>query len=320
MTPLVSVLIPVFNRQEVLKECVSSVSNQTYKNLEIILIDDGSEDNSSVICHSLAQSNPKIKFFETKHCGVSSARNKGLELASGEYIFFVDSDDIIHPTLLADLMEGIISTDAAIAGCYVQSIANGNWTNATQKLMADNTKAQWIYKPYKDAFDDFMCAASPLGNLGSLVISRNLIGKTKFRTDLFIGEDFYFIYENMLKGPNCIFINEKRYFARIHSDNISNVFDFKGFYTRFYRRKLVWENEEALGRTKYANIQKRDAFGRFTVCMKQNKPYGKEALLMRKTMHRNRKPMFKAFTAKQKLLFILSVYMPITKSVLLKNK
>ncbi len=87
MKGLVSVIIPVYNREKTLKQCVESVIAQTYKNFEIILIDDGSQDNSLKICKELQESDKRIKALSTEHIGVSEARNKGLDKAQGEYVF-----------------------------------------------------------------------------------------------------------------------------------------------------------------------------------------------------------------------------------------
>lgn len=91
--PKVSVIIPVYNVEKYLIECLKSIVNQSYKNLEIILVDDGSPDNSGKICDEYATCDTRIKVIHKENGGVSCARNVGLDLASGEYICFVDPDD-----------------------------------------------------------------------------------------------------------------------------------------------------------------------------------------------------------------------------------
>ena len=95
MNPLISVIVPVYNVENYLKKCLESITNQTYKNLEIILIDDGSTDNSGKICDEYAGKDNRIKVVHKINGGLSDARNAGLEIAKGEYIGFVDSDDYI---------------------------------------------------------------------------------------------------------------------------------------------------------------------------------------------------------------------------------
>ena len=90
---LVSVIVPIYNVEKYLEKCIESIVNQTYKNLEIILVDDGSPDNCPAICDEWAQKDSRIKVIHKKNGGLSSARNAGLEVSNGEYISFVDSDD-----------------------------------------------------------------------------------------------------------------------------------------------------------------------------------------------------------------------------------
>jgi glycosyltransferase involved in cell wall biosynthesis len=91
-----SIIVPVYNVEEYLKRCIESLIEQTYKNIEIILVDDGSTDNCSAMCDSLAKKDKRIKAFHKNNGGLSDARNFGLRKAKGEYILFVDSDDYIE--------------------------------------------------------------------------------------------------------------------------------------------------------------------------------------------------------------------------------
>ncbi len=93
---LISVIVPVYNVQKYLKQCIDSIINQTYKNLEIILVDDGSTDNCAEICDDYAKKDDRIKVIHQKNQGLSMARNNGLEIAKGKYIGFIDSDDYIE--------------------------------------------------------------------------------------------------------------------------------------------------------------------------------------------------------------------------------
>ena len=98
--PLVTVIVPVYKVEPYLRRCLDSIVNQTYKNLEIILIDDGSPDNCGVICDEYAENDKRIKVIHKENGGVSRARNEGINVARGEYIAFVDSDDYIEPDLV----------------------------------------------------------------------------------------------------------------------------------------------------------------------------------------------------------------------------
>ena len=103
--PLVSIIIPVYNAKAHLEACVQSILDQSYKNFELLLIDDGSSDGSSELCDELSQKSEKIRVIHKENGGVSSARNAGLDIASGDYIVFVDSDDVISNNYLESFLE-----------------------------------------------------------------------------------------------------------------------------------------------------------------------------------------------------------------------
>lgn len=113
--PLISIIVPVYNIIEYLPRCVGSLQAQTYSNLEIILVDDGSTDGTDWLCDELAAKDGRIKVFHKENGGSSSARNLGLEKANGEYIGFVDSDDYVEPDMYQCLYEGITEHGVQIA-------------------------------------------------------------------------------------------------------------------------------------------------------------------------------------------------------------
>lgn len=105
MNNKVSIIVPVYNVEMHLHKCIESIINQTYKNLEILLIDDGSKDNSGKICDQFAKKDSRIKVIHKKNGGLPDARNRGLELATGEYVSFIDSDDWIDPQMIEELLQ-----------------------------------------------------------------------------------------------------------------------------------------------------------------------------------------------------------------------
>jgi glycosyltransferase involved in cell wall biosynthesis len=113
--PLVSVIVPVYNVEKYIKECLDSISNQTYRNIEIIVVDDGTPDNSGKIAEECAHNDKRIKVVHQENSGVSAARNTGLDLANGEYIIFVDSDDYLHPDYSEYMLDLIRFTKSDIA-------------------------------------------------------------------------------------------------------------------------------------------------------------------------------------------------------------
>lgn len=118
--PLITVIIPVYNVEKYLQRCLDSVIAQTYQNLEIICIDDGSTDCSGEICEQYAIKDERVKVFHQENQGVSAARNKGLDMASGEYIAFVDSDDYILKDMYAKMMRALLDNGVDICVCQWQ--------------------------------------------------------------------------------------------------------------------------------------------------------------------------------------------------------
>ncbi len=122
--PLVSIIIPVYNVEKYLDKCIASVVNQTYTNLEIILVDDGSPDNCPAICDAWKERDPRINVIHQSNGGLSHARNEGLKLAIGEFIGFVDSDDWIEPDMYEILLTVMQETEADITICKYQKESN----------------------------------------------------------------------------------------------------------------------------------------------------------------------------------------------------
>ena len=114
---LLSIIVPVYNVKSYLKKCVESIINQTYKDIQIILVDDGSTDGSQFICNELAKKDSRITIVHKENGGTALARNKGLEKAKGEYITFVDSDDWLEPDMYQKLISYIEKENADLAVC-----------------------------------------------------------------------------------------------------------------------------------------------------------------------------------------------------------
>lgn len=123
--PLVLIIVPAYNVEPYLKKCLDSIQNQTYKNLEVILIDDGSSDGTSNICDLYVNKDKRFKVIHKENQGLSLARNSGLDVMSGEYVTFVDSDDYIHPRLVEDCVQAVEENDADIVIFNIIDVKNG---------------------------------------------------------------------------------------------------------------------------------------------------------------------------------------------------
>lgn len=121
----ISVIIPIYKVEAYLEKCVISVRHQSYQNLEIILVDDGSPDGCGELCDRFAEEDPRIRVLHKENGGLSDARNKGLDIATGEYILFVDSDDFIHPQMVEILYRNLQAAEADISVCGFLSVEEG---------------------------------------------------------------------------------------------------------------------------------------------------------------------------------------------------
>lgn len=122
MEKLISIIVPVYMVEEFLPKCIDSIINQTYKNIEIILVDDGSEDNCPILCDEYAAKDERIIVIHQENVGLSGARNKGLEIAKGEYVCFVDSDDYIDEEFIESLYDAIKKTNSDISMCFYYDV------------------------------------------------------------------------------------------------------------------------------------------------------------------------------------------------------
>ena len=133
MEELISVIVPVYRVEKYLERCVKSILSQTYKNLEVILVDDGSPDQCPAICDACAEKDARVKVIHQENKGLSGARNAGIDAASGEYLAFVDSDDYVSPHFIEELYQLLQDT-----GCAIVIIAHMNKAKDTSPLYRTN--------------------------------------------------------------------------------------------------------------------------------------------------------------------------------------
>ena len=126
---LISVILPIYNVEKYLRKCVDSLLKQTYKNLEIILVDDGSPDNCPLICDELAKIDSRVKVLHKKNGGLSDARNYGLDHCNGNYVVFVDSDDFVNINMIDYLYKAIKNQNADIAICNFRNVYENELIN-----------------------------------------------------------------------------------------------------------------------------------------------------------------------------------------------
>lgn len=138
MTPKISIIVPVYKVEKYLQKCVDSILNQTFKEFELILVNDGSTDRCIDICNKYSREDNRIKVIHKENGGLSSARNAGIEVAKGKYIAFVDSDDYINRNMYKILYENAIKTDADISMCNFKYVYEKDYVNINEDIKNDN--------------------------------------------------------------------------------------------------------------------------------------------------------------------------------------
>lgn len=220
MNTLISVIVPVYNVEQYLDKCVESIVNQTYKNLEIILVDDSSPDNSALICDKWAKRDKRIIVIHKENGGVSSARNAGLDIASGEFIGFVDSDDYIESDMYEKLIEAIEKYDSDVAVCGF--ISKNNKVEFQKSCVYSSSEAKRIMFNNRDfpAFEGYSCNKLYRADL----INNNDI---RFNEKYLICEDTLFNFNVFNYSSKVSVINYCGYNYVYRSDSASNNSDEK---------------------------------------------------------------------------------------------
>ena len=309
MNHLISIIIPVLNRQNEIEECIRSVFDQSYQNWELLIIDNGSTDGTLEICQALAAQEPRIRLLSAPR-GVSLARNAGIDAAKGKYLFFLDSDDVIHPSVLETLFVTMEESGAGLSGTTRINIFQSQWTDFANRQKTHKGIGKTRFLTNEQALKEIFQYTTPMNLIGGVMMLRSLVADTRFRPDLHIGEDFFFMYEVLIKGPDVIFVESKWYFARIHDHNLSGDYSFKGFLSRFERRKLVWISEESFGRNENVHLQKIDALDVYLRCLKYHKALNNDTIKMQQVMKEHKQVLFAGLKLKHRLLYLLAVYSP----------
>ncbi|WP_294130928.1 glycosyltransferase [uncultured Clostridium sp.] len=220
----VSVIIPIYNMEKHIDKCLNSVINQSLEEIEIILIDDGSTDNSLKICNLYKEKDKRVKVYSKDNSGVSSARNMGIKKSKGKYLTFIDPDDYIEKNMLKDMYEKIEYDKSELVICdytidYINSYKNIN-LRYNKKLFLDNEIVEKFILPFigvKEFGDEFWMAGfrSPWGKL----YKKNIISNNNifFNEKLKIGEDVIFNLKYLICIKSISYIN-KNYYNYVKND------------------------------------------------------------------------------------------------------
>ena len=206
-TPLISVIVPVYKVEPYLRKSVDSILAQTYTNLEVFLIDDGSPDNCPAICDEYAALDSRVKVIHQANAGVSAARNAGLDAATGEYIGFVDSDDWIEPDMYERLFTAMVSFKADIA-CIDYCIEYGN--SATEVNFNRNSGSSTVLYSRDEAVIGQCINELPV-TMWTKLINADLFHDLRFLKGVKIGEDKYLSFQLLSRAETVVYEHYKGY-------------------------------------------------------------------------------------------------------------
>lgn len=217
---LVSVIVPVYNSEKYLEQCLGSIRNQSYTNLEIIVIDDGSTDNSLSICTQLAEKDNRLRVCSIPNGGVSNARNQGIEKATGTYIQFVDSDDYLPQIYIATLVAVLEAQNADLAICCIKTVDFKGveyeyWCmdNVRIPLVSAEHYIETLYSLIKT-----FLLFGPVNKLykKQMIDARNV----RFKTDISYGEDLIFNLD-YIKKEDVLVVENSVYYPYLQDNTVS---------------------------------------------------------------------------------------------------
>lgn len=245
MDKKISVIVPVYKVEKYLARCVDSIINQTYKNLEIILVDDGSPDNCGAICDEYAKRDERIKVIHKKNGGLSSARNAGLDIATGDYIAFVDSDDRLAPDAYENLLKALDGKSDAIANfMYEREIESGETFPSVVPHKNDEIISAESY------VSELMMHVGDVSACTKL-FPRRVIGDLRFPIGV-LNEDLLFMLEISDRIKEIAFVGKVGYYYFVREQSISSGY---GKAIVDMQKNSLWALDFV--KTRYPNLKSR---------------------------------------------------------------
>jgi glycosyltransferase involved in cell wall biosynthesis len=310
MGELISVIIPVYNVEKYLKRCIDSIINQTYRNLEIILIDDGSNDNSSNICDEYQNRDNRIIVIHKKNGGLSSARNQGMLAVKGDYVCFVDSDDWIDSNFIEYLYCAMKENNSQIVECLFKKTTCNNLNQS--KLKYTDIKNKNFFGD--ECFIEFIKGNIFKQTVWNKLYSFKLIQNISFEEGR-LHEDEFWTYQVFAKAKRVTYLNYIGYYYFQRDESImGSAFSEKnmdGFDARCRRLNYVRDN--------YANVYQSELFNFLISCIyfytriyENNFPSKQKYLMLVKEKYRKAFKLlnFEELTLKKKIWLISFFLIP----------
>lgn len=232
MEPLISIIIPVYKAEAYLDNCMKSVLNQSYRNLEVILVDDGSPDHSGALCDRYAEEDSRVRVIHKKNGGAADARNCGLDVASGEYVAFVDSDDWIERDMYELLLEQICKYDAKLCVCGRYDVINGERVaglGPERNILLDEKNA------YRTLLIERELDSSPCDKL----YHKSIFSELRFPVGV-INEDAAIIHQIISNAGGVCLLNRRLYYYNHHAGSVTtSAFSEKNLIMKKHAERTV---------------------------------------------------------------------------------
>ena len=305
---LITIIVPVYNVEKYLEKCIKSIICQTYKNFELILVNDGSSDMSGKICNKYAELDKRIKVFHTTNKGVSHARNIGLDNANGQYIGFVDSDDFIEPNMYEVLLKKIKEEDSKIVVCGYNVVLKKSIINRTKNI---DKKLNC-----EEAIEEIFYGNTIQGFLCNKLFDRTLFLYKRLDENMDICEDLYIVCNLIYEVNDISYTSECLYNYVMREDSATNDI------------KSMVSNENKLKELEVLNKLKEDLNNEFNDIIDDYKgilliyiyvyfykeinknKFLKNNLKKEIKLNKNNYMKSKYFSKKEKLIYLIMRYIP----------
>ena len=239
----ISVIVPVYNVEQYLERCVDSIINQTYTNLEIILVNDGSTDNSGKLCDELAKKDERIRVIHKENGGLSDARNRGIDESESDLVGFIDSDDYIDSDMYEVLLKNLNDTDADLSMCALYDVYNNTpEAQVTNKETWELSSEQAI----KMVMEAKILSVTAVNKL----YKKSLFSDLKFEVGK-IAEDAFIMIKLLDKCEKIVATNEKKYYY-VHRENSITT---QKFSTKFLNVIEAYEQNSNIILEKYPKLK-----------------------------------------------------------------
>ena len=306
----ISVIVPVYNVEAYLERCVESILQQTYAHFELILINDGSTDSSGQICDQLASQYENIKVYHIENSGVSNARNMGIQLATGSWVTFIDSDDFVTQDYLATLASAVEGVNVGFVIAPLHHIKNGIVTDLPSH--SEKTELWSTEETMKELLMTTRTSFFPVAKL----FKRDLLADEKFNTNYHLAEDALFLTELLLKTRcSCVFIDKPVYYYDHREGSATTSVNRHVFDTIEVYKQIIAQVSQAFPNLKYELIN-RECWSYITVYDKiiftSREEYQKEKAELRTWIVQHRREIWKDayFTTFRKVAILSLVISP----------